>query len=75
MQGIANVVAVVLLSVAIGTSKWSESIVVRNIAKTSANATKDTSFTAGFKYMGLFRGCEEKKYGVYFVARSRCFNG
>ena len=73
--GALNILAAVLMSVAVGTNKWTEASVVRNIAISSGNLTRDASFTAGFKYIGMFRGCEEKKYGSYFEPRSRCFNG
>jgi len=72
--GVLNVLAATLMSVAIGTNKWAEASVVRNIAIPNGNLTRDASFTAGFKYIGMFRGCEEKKYGSYFEPRSRCFN-
>ena len=74
-MGILNVLAVVLMSIAVGTNRWTEASVVRKIAISSGNSTKDASFLAGFKYIGLFRGCEEKKYAIYFEPRSRCFNG
>jgi len=72
--GVLNILAATLMSVAIGTNKWAEASVVRNIAIPNGNLTRDASFTAGFKYIGMFRGCEEKKYGSYFEPRSRCFN-
>ena len=70
-----NVLAVILMSVAVGTNRWTEANVIRKIVIAMQNSTSDASFDAGFKYIGLFRGCEEKKYAVYFEPRLRCFTG
>lgn len=73
--GVLNSITVILLSISIGTNRWTEAVIRRKTAWSNGNSTKDATFTAGFKYIGLFHGCEEKKYGTYFIARSRCFNG
>lgn len=66
--------AIVLLAIALGTPKWIESDIVRTIQKGNNVNSSVVNFKAGYKYMGMFRGCEEKDYGNFFAARKRCFD-
>ena len=74
LLGIINLMSAALLAIAIGTPRWIQADILRKATQANSNTTQ-LSFSAGYKHMGLFRGCEKKNYGHLFGARYRCFNG
>ena len=73
LTGVLAIVSAILLALAIGTTEWLRSDIIR-IVKHGSNGTTET-VDAGYKYFGMFRGCEEKKFGALFASRRRCFEG
>ena len=56
----------VLTVVSIATDSWVHGEIARS--------SNGRMFYAGNKTFGLFKGCENKRYGEYSSYRKRCFN-
>ena len=74
LLGLINLMSAALLAIAIGTPRWIQADILRKATQANSNSTQ-LFFSAGYKHMGLFRGCEKKNYGHLFGARYRCFHG